>query len=68
MIDICSLCHEQPISPTIVRHRWFAPMVAVNGESFARPEDAPFDLDKSSVVDVADGVEDIDADAGDVTV
>ena len=68
MIDICSLCHEQPISPTIVRHRWFAPMVAVNGESFARPEDAPFDLDKSSVVDVVDGIEDIDADTGDVTV
>ena len=52
MIDICSLCQEQTISPTIVGHRWFAPMVVVNGESYARPEDAPFYLDKSSVVDV----------------
>ena len=43
-------------------------MAVVNGESCARPEDAPFDLDKSSVVDVVDGIEDIDADTGDVTV
>ena len=43
-------------------------MVVVNGESYARPKDAPLDLDKSSVVDVVDGIEDIDADTGDVTV
>ena len=68
MIDIRPLCHEQPKIPTIVRHWWFAPMVVVNVESYARPEDAPFDLDKNCVVDMVDGVEDIDADNGDVTV
>ena len=44
------------------------PMVAANGKSYARPEDASFDLDKSSIVDVVDGIEDIGADNGDVTV
>ena len=43
-------------------------MVVVDCESCARPEDAPFDLDKISVVDVVNGIEDIDADTGDVTV
>ena len=43
-------------------------MVVVKGETDARPEDAPFDLDKSSIVDVADGIEEVDADTEDVTV
>ena len=46
-----------------------APAVAVDDEdSYARPEDSPLGIDAQGVEDVVDGVEDIDAESGAVSV
>ena len=48
---------------------WMCPIAVENvDQSYACPEDAPFLVDQSSVVDVVEGNEEIDADSGEVAV
>ena len=41
---------------------------AVGDVSFGRPEDAPYALDESTVRDVVEGFEEMDAESGELTV
>ena len=59
------MCPIRPQNYDLVE---FAPNVAVEEESFEKPEDSPLGMAKNGLVDVVDGFEDVDADTGELTV
>ena len=62
------------VSHATLRHssrsfEWFMPIrVATGDESYASPEESPFAVDPSTLVDVVEGNEEVDADTGDMFV